>query len=533
MRPTARRLLLALALLAAAPLAAQAQAPTKRALTLEDYYRIKDVGSPRISPDGRWVAYSASTALEATNGNAVETWLVRADGTGQPIRVEYAGADTQNPVWQADGRLRFSAGDARYSMDPARPEEARLEMTAIVNASPDGRLVAVVREVQRDAQPSASLSDFERRHEQRFRGEQFDWWPIRRDAQRFPVPNGRSNTPREIFIQDADDADGSRTQRQLTALGLQPSTPRWSPDGKSLLFTTDDATADDELAYGSADLFLVTVDGTVTRLTDDGYVYSGADFSPDGKWISYVRSMGTDLIIERKLDHGGPDDLYIRPAAGGEPVNLTASWDFDPESPRWSPDGKWIYMSAGVGGAQHLFRVAPTGGPVQQITQGQRRVQRIDFDQAFRRMTYVVGEFDRPADVWVADIDGKNERRLTDVNADFLAQVDLGSRPAERVLYKSLDGTSIEGFLVFPRGYDPARGPYPLIVESHGGPHSASGYGFGFKRQLFAANGYMIFLPNFRSSTGYGDAFKWATWGAWGTKDGEDVIAGVDHVIAN
>jgi dipeptidyl aminopeptidase/acylaminoacyl peptidase len=146
-------------------------------------------------------------------------------------------------------------------------------------------------------------------------------------------------------------------------------------------------------------------------------------------------------------------------------------------------------------------------------------------------MTYTVGEFDRPADVWVSDIDGRNERRLTDVHRDFLAQVELATRPAERVLYKSYDGTPIEGFLIFPHGYNAQAGPYPLIVMNHGGPHSASGYGFSFKNSLFAANGYFVFLPNFRSSTGYGDAFKWGTWGAWGTKDGEDVLSGVDHLI--
>ena len=87
------------------------------------------------------------------------------------------------------------------------------------------------------------------------------------------------------------------------------------------------------------------------------------------------------------------------------------------------------------------------------------------------------------------------------------------------------DGTEIEGFLMYPYGYDPARGPYPLIVMNHGGPHSASGYGFSFKNSLFAANGYFVFIPNFRSSTGYGDDFKWATWGGWGNKDGEDVVS--------
>ena len=93
-----------------------------------------------------------------------------------------------------------------------------------------------------------------------------------------------------------------------TRLGLRPTGLRWRPDGSGLLFTADEAVLD-ELAYARSDLFLVTVDGALTRLTDDGYTYSGAGFSPDGKWISYVRGFGTDMIVDRKLRHGGPRDL--------------------------------------------------------------------------------------------------------------------------------------------------------------------------------------------------------------------------------
>ena len=92
------------------------------------------------------------------------------------------------------------------------------------------------------------------------------------------------------------------------------------------------------------------------------------------------------------------------------------------------------------------------------------------------------------------------------------------------------DGTEIEGWLVFPFNYDPQH-RYPMIVMSHGGPHSATGYSFDFKKQYFAANGYFVFDTNFRSSTGYGDAFKWATWGEWGNKDGQDVVSGIDYVL--
>jgi dipeptidyl aminopeptidase/acylaminoacyl peptidase len=110
--------------------------------------------------------------------------------------------------------------------------------------------------------------------------------------------------------------------------------------------------------------------------------------------------------------------------------------------------------------------------------------------------------------------------------------VSIATRPSETVRWKSVDGTEIEGFLMFPHGYDPASGPYPLVIVNHGGPHAASGYGFNFKQTLFAAHGYFVFLPNFRSSTGYGDAFKWGTWGGWGNKDGEDVISGIDALAA-
>jgi dipeptidyl aminopeptidase/acylaminoacyl peptidase len=145
------------------------------------------------------------------------------------------------------------------------------------------------------------------------------------------------------------------------------------------------------------------------------------------------------------------------------------------------------------------------------------------------RIAYTATTHDTLPDVWVANIDGTNERRLTSVNQDLAGEIALAR--ADTLRWASKDGTSIEGWLLHPYGYDPAKGPYPLIVVSHGGPHAATGYAFDFKQQYFAANGYFVLDTNFRSSTGYGEAFKWATWGAWGDRDGEDVIAGIDYVL--
>jgi len=302
----------------------------------------------------------------------------------------------------------------------------------------------------------------------------------------------------------------------------------WHPNGQMLAFIADSVWRD-ELKYNRPDIWTVTVDGQLTRLTDDGYVHGDLGYSPDGKYLSYSRSFGTDMIIQKKLNHGGPRDIYIRPVSGGEPINLTASWDLDPGDTQWSPDSRFLYFTAGIGGENHLFRIHVPEGKVEQMTKGQRRLNGISFDRAMARITYTVGVHEAPGDVYVANIDGTGERRLTDIHKEVVSEIAFSK--AERLRWPSYDGTEIEGWLMFPHGYDPAKGPYPLIVTSHGGPHSATGYSFDFKDQYFAANGYFVFDTNFRSSTGYGDKFKWATWGEWGKKDGEDVVSGIDYVL--
>jgi dipeptidyl aminopeptidase/acylaminoacyl peptidase len=197
---------------------------------------------------------------------------------------------------------------------------------------------------------------------------------------------------------------------------------------------------------------------------------------------------------------------------------------------RWSSDSRFIYFTADTRGETHLFRASVPAGAVEQVTKGARRLGGISFDKAMTRMAYTVNVIETPPEIHVANIDGSAERRLTDVHKAVVAEIAFSR--AERLRWKSLDGAEIEGWLLFPHAYDPKRGPYPLIVTSHGGPHASTGYAFDFKDQLFAATGYFVLDTNFRSSTGYGEAFKWATWGAWGTKDGQDVVSGIEHVLA-
>ena len=539
-----------------APRAASAQMPRGRALAIEDYYRVPTVGAPGLSADGRWVAFTVTTRVEDNNGSTSEVWLVSGDGSTPARRISPAGGNASAPSWTDDGRLRYMLGTRPVAVDPTSPD--RIDSTGVTGGaaaggaaaggrggrgggrggaagagalltSPDGKSVAQVRETPPPKRERVFASDFEKRHEERFKGVTFDWMEFHRDGAQFPLPNVRDpdvSPPQEIFVGTV----GADPTRALTHLAMRPTGLQWNHDGSALLFSADSLYRDERF-YGRTDIWLATLDGKVRRLTtDNDYGYTGARYSPDGKWILASRQMTTDAIIAKKLNHGGAVELVLLPAEGGAERLLTADWDYLPSGAQWSPDGRYVYFSGGIGGTTHLFRVAAAGGAVQQVTKGERRLGGFSFDKTLTKVAFTVGLNEAPSEISIAGIDGSGERQLTHVTDAFAREVALSR--SERLQYKSADGTPIEGWLTFPYGYRADGGPYPLIVSNHGGPHSAIEYGFNFKNQYFAANGYLVLEVNFRSSTGYGEKFLWGTWGAWGTKDGQDVMAGVDHVIA-
>lgn len=509
--------------------------PEGRPLALEDYYRVKNVGSPSLSPDADWVAFTVSVPIEATNETLTEAWLVPFDGSAEARRVSQEGADISRLRWGDDGRLRWSVDDVVWSIDPRDPRGRRVREGAVEPdrgvPSPDGAWLAELRDTPPPETEVSYPSEFIRRHEERFQGAIWDWMYFQRDGLPMPVPDPtdpRATPPQEVFLVGA--GEGGEAM-QLTELGLRPGSVRWSPDGSYLVFTADSSYRD-ESVYGRDDLWKVELDGNVTRLTpDDGFTNGSPVFSPDGRYIALIRSYRTDMVIAERLSTRGPRDLYLLDTGTGELRNLTADWDLRAGTPEWTPDGAQLYFTAGIGGARHLFRVPAAGGPVEQVTTGERRLQGLDHDDAFQRMVYRVGTLEAPWEIFAASMDGSGERQLTRINSEFTAEVSLSR--SERLVYRSSDGTLIEGWLLYPYGYDPDGGPYPLIVHSHGGPHSASGYSFNLKHHYFAAHGYFVLQTNFRGSTGYGDAFTYATWGAWGDRDGEDVMAGVDMVLSN
>jgi hypothetical protein len=257
----------------------------------------------------------------------------------------------------------------------------------------------------------------------------------------------------------------------------------------------------------------VTLDGAVKRLTNDGYDHNSPAWSPDGKSLVARRELGLSGVIASKQMHGAPTDLALFAADGGAPKNLTADWDLLPGPPAFSPDGRFVYFAAGVGGSDHLFRVAANSPRVEQVTTGERHLANFTPSARWDAMAYIAGDSAHPEELFVAGIDGRGEKKLTTFNDAFVK--DIEAIAADRILYPSKDGTRIEGWVLKPRGYDPARA-WPLILAMHGGPHGAYGNDFSFEFQLFAANGYLVVYTNPRGSTNYGEKFLWGTVGRLG-----------------
>ena len=419
------------ALTVASPTDAQTSS-SGRPLAIEDFYQLRTVGTPELSPDGRWVAYTVSTRVEATNGTISEVWLAAAGKMGATRKVSSLGASATTPSWANDGTLRFVVGAQTLRVDPAQPERVDT-VSATPNTrgarpmlSPDGKWTATVRDVVTPKRVRVWASEFEKRHDERFKGVQFDWMDFHRDGAAFPTPNVRDpevSPPQEIYL--APGAGGEA--RALTAVGLRPTGVQWKRDGSGLLFSAD-STYRNERVYGRTDAWTVSTSGQLRRLTpNNDYDYNGAQLSPDGQWVLCTRQLTTDVVIARKLDYGGATDLVVMPVDGGKEIVLTADWDYLPANAVWSPDSKTVYFTGGVGGTQHLYAVSLDLKGVRAITTGQRRVSGVNFDRAFTRMAYLVGRFEAPSEIWLADIDGSHEVQVTQVHAPLVSTLDRRS----------------------------------------------------------------------------------------------------------
>jgi dipeptidyl aminopeptidase/acylaminoacyl peptidase len=510
-----------------------------RPLQVEHYYRIESAEEPALAPDGRLVVFTRRFVDEQKNVRRSELWVVPADGSEPPRRLTQPALDASSPRFSPDGKLlvfqsRRPGSDSSiwFLRTDGFGEAFQIDsVEELPELGPDGRSLAFVKRTPPEGK-RPERGEREKKIEGRFEGKIYDWTQFRFDRRGYlPDPKDPwESPPKELYVVSLDARGEASEPRRITSLGVDVTAMAWSPDATRLVAVAD-LHQRDESVYERSDLWLVDASGRedAVRLTDDGFEHGSPVFSPDGTRIAYLRERGLSLLIAEKAKAGAPVDLVVMDLETRKTTNVTSGWDLRPESPVFSADGASLIFEAEVSGGRHLFRAPADGkGEVKQLTEGERQLRGVSFDGGREWMAYSVESSSAPPDVFVARVDGSSEKRLSTFGADSVAPYSLSSH--ERLVFPSRDGTSIEGWVLLPKDYDPSV-RWPLVLAIHGGPHGAYGHRFSFPFHLWAASGYVVLYANPRGSTGYGESFLWATWGGgWGNLDSEDVLAGVDHV---
>jgi dipeptidyl aminopeptidase/acylaminoacyl peptidase len=494
---------------------------SKRAFAIDDLFKLKTVGDPRIDPEGLWVAYTITEINLEKDKSETRVWMAPLSG-GDAIPMTAKGSSASTPRWSPDGKhLSFlsSRNDGKtqvWNLD-LRGGEAQ-QITEVPQGvqgyewSPDGKKLVLVLQ---DPQPE----DLEKDKDNREKRTKPKPWVIDRLRFKMDYVGYLDRRRTHLFVFELSD----QKMTQITSGDFDDTQPAWSPDGKSVAFVSNRTEEPD--ANNNADIWIVSAENTdqgktLRRLSTNPQPDRSPIWSPDGKHIAY------ETVVDTKHHYYSCITfLAMTPVEGGEPRILTGMLDRNISSPKFSPDGKAVFFMLEDSGEQHLAKVNLSSGKITRAVVGQRSVYSYSLGLE-GRVAVLVSEPHLPGEIFLSQAD--QLQQLTFTNQKLQSELRLAEM--ENIHFQSKDGTEIEGFIYKPLGFSPDF-RYPTILWLHGGPVAQYDVGFSSEAQLFAANGYLVVMINPRGSSGYGQDFTLANYADWGNKDFEDVIAGVDFAV--
>ena len=510
-----------LALLAAAllvPADSSAQAP-EGTLQLETYLDWEWVSNPQISPDGRQVIYTRTWIDKMKDRRRSSIWIMNTDGSRNRFL-----ADGSVPTWSPDGtRIAFldegDTGDTQIFTRWMDAEGATTQITRVTRSpgnlswSPDGTQIAFTMtleslpsewSVELPAQPDGAEWTEGPRVVERL--------VYRRDRRGY-IDDGYTH----VFVVPAEGG----TPRQLSDGDWNHSAAEWMPDGSSVVFSSL-RVEKAEHVWRESEIYRVDLaTGAIEQLTTRHGPDQSPVPSPDGHLIAY---QGVDFHDDTYREN----ELYVMNADGSGPRRIASELGRRLGDVTWAADGSGVYFNASMLGTQNLW-FAPLNGEPYAITKGNHMLSVSSIDDKGTAVGTLTS-YQQPPDVVSFDLASPDQtRRLTEVNADVLAEVTLGE--VEEIWYKSVGDFDIQGWVIKPPDFDPEK-EYPLILSIHGGPHGMYNVGFNFGWQNHAANGYVVLYTNPRGSAGYGSGFGNAIKNAYPAQDFDDLMEGVDEVIA-
>lgn len=483
----------------------QSQAFCGRNIVIDDLFEIISLSNPKISPDGKTVVYVASSADFENNLYNLDLYRISSIGKDCVRLTSHIGEDN-SPAWSPDGKLIAFLSNRNeraqiWIMSPLGGEPLQITQseTSIMDFawSPDGAHIAFVA-----AQPLTP--------EQKRKNEQ------KADA----ITVDHEFQLSQLWTIDIV----TKEVIQVTHGNRHVADFDWSPDGKHFVVGANPTPTFPDRFH--TDIFMVPSSGGALKplVTQRGPDRS-PKWSPDGKYVAFISQMGS-------IDWWVNNYLCLIPAEGGKIKNLSASFDEQVRSFLWAPDGESLYFEAGAKTEIHLFRVNLQGQSAAKISDGSACFGSFHFSKAGDAAVWIRENPYTPPEVYVANINDFKPERLTFSNPQ-LGELRFGE--VEKISWRGVDGWEIEGILVKPCDYMPGK-KYPLLVIPHGGPMSVYTMNFAplfaaYPIQVFAGEGYLIFLPNCRGSGNYGEVFRGANVRDWGGMDYKDIQAGVDFLI--
>ena len=534
----------------------------KHTPTLEESLSLKSIGAPRISPDGRFVAYEVREANWKDNEFLHQLWLVNV-ATGKSFQLTRGKKSAGGADWSPDGKwLAFVTEREPAAIEPVPPtgkaEEKKEEKkdekkdekkegekdsgkpagTQIWLISPEGgeawqltKSEADVNEFHwsKDSKLIAFTANAPESKSSKDRKEKYsEYEVIEKDY--------RQN---QLWSVDVTEAVKNylplEAKRLITDLSINVTDFAWSPDSTQIAFS---ATANPFLAFrGDQDIYLLDLskNNSVKKIVALAGPDSNPIFSPDGKELAFQTSLAQPYYYYANSHIAVVELASILDKTATTPSDvrdLTGKFDEDPYPLEWGPDG--VFFAGLQKMSVHLFRVDPKSGEIHRITSPDSlMMEEGSFTPDCKTVAFVTQDPTHMAELFVSSVSPFAPKKLTDMTAQ-VKDWSLGT--VEVISWKSQDGAVIEGVLHKPADYDPAR-KYPLLVKIHGGPTGTSRPilspgEYAYPVQMFLAKGALVLEPNYRGSAGYGEAFRALNVRNLGVGDMWDVMSGVDYLIA-